>query len=125
MTISSRATAGIAQMPEREQPLSEQYRIVAKEWVSAEAGAQLLEDLKTTKLEQKKQALIDTEGPMPDSHAERRVKAGIEWEEYIREIVDAREKANFAKVKMDYIKMRFNEWQAKDATARAEMKMIR
>ena len=124
-SISQRATGTIPDMPEHERPLSEQYRIAAKAWVAAEAGAQLLEDLKTTKLEQHKQALIDAEGQMPDSHAERMVKAGPEWETYIREIVDARKDANFAKVKLRYIEMRFSEWNSRDATARAEMKMSR
>lgn len=113
------------EIPENERPLSEQFRLAAKDWVDKEAAAQLREDLKTTTLEAWKQDLIESEGDMPDSHAERRVKAWGKWEEYIREMVAARRDANLAKVKLEWIRMRFSEWQAKDATARAEMRLTR
>ena len=57
MSISERATPKIAEIPEADRPLSEQWRIAARQWVDAEAAAQLLEDLKTTSLEQFKQQL--------------------------------------------------------------------
>lgn len=125
--ISERATPrpAIAEIPESEKPLSEQFRVAARAWVEAEAAAQLMEDLKTTTLEQYKQALIEAEGDMPDSHAERRVKARPDWEKYIRDMVTARKDANFAKVRLDWIRMRFSEWQARDANSRAEMRMTR
>jgi hypothetical protein len=49
------------------------------------AAASLQEDLKTITLEQWKTELILAGGDMPDSHAERRVKAQPRWEEYIRQ----------------------------------------
>lgn len=127
MTISERAMArpALAEIPETDRPLSEQWRIAAKAWVEAEAAAQLLEDLKTTSLEQMKQSLIEQEGDMPDSHAERRVKSRPDWEKYIRDMVAARKEANLCKVKLDWLKMRFAEWTSRDANSRAEMRLTR
>lgn len=125
MSIIERATPKIAEIPEAERPLSEQYRLAAKAWVEAEAAAQLFEDLKTVTLENYKQTLIETEGDMPDSHAERRVKARPEWAQYIKDMVAARKEANFARVRVEWIKMKFSEWQSRDANSRAELRMTR
>ena len=44
------------------QPISEEYRIVAKQWVDAEAAASLLEDTKSAVLAQKMASkLLDRE----------------------------------------------------------------
>lgn len=112
-------------MPEDERPLSEQFRIVAKAWVDADAKARLLEEMKTTRMEQQKQDLINSEGDMPDSHAERRVKATPEWETYLSGMVEARTQANLRKAQMEFLRMRFTEWQDANASARAEMRLGR
>jgi len=108
-----------------ERPLSEQFRVVAKQWVQADASARFHEEFKTTRLEQLKQGLIEAEGDMPDSHAERRVKASPDWEEYIRTMVDSRTEANLKKAHMQFLQMRFTEWQDANASARAEMRLTR
>lgn len=115
----------VSEIQADERPISEMYRIVAKKWVDADAAARLREELKTTTLEQQKQDLIEREGDMPDSHAERRVKAGAAWEEYIHGMVDARTDANRLKVQLEYIRMKFSEHQDVNASARAEMRMTR
>jgi hypothetical protein len=115
--------APITEMPRHERPISEEFRIVAKKWVDADAAARLREELKTTTLEQMKQDLIEREGDMPDSHAERRVKSGKDWEEYIRQMVETRTDANRLKAQMEYIRMRWNEIQDANASARAEMRL--
>lgn len=119
------ATASISEMPRHERPISEEFRIVAKKWIDADAAARLREELKTTHLEKMKQELIETEGDMPDSHAERRVKAGKNWEDYIRQMVEARTDANKLKAQLEYIRMRWNEIQDANASARAEMRLGR
>ena len=111
----------VSSMPERERSLSEQYRIVAKKWVDADGAARMLEETKTSVLSQMMKAL----GDKPAAHAERDVKASDEWREFISSMVEARTKANLAKVQLEYIRMKFNEWQAMDATSRAEMRMSR
>ena len=120
MTTSGRA---ISNLPERDQPISEQFRIVAKQWVDADSAASLMEELKTTSLEKMKQRIIDQEGPMADNRAERQAKCDPEWEAYLRGMCAHRATANRLKVQMEYLKMKHREWIGADATARAEMKL--
>lgn len=99
--------------------ISEQFRMVAKQWVDADAAASILEEAKSATLSQKMAAL----GDMPVSKAEMTVKASSEWHDYIRDMVDARKNANLLKVKLEYIRMRFSETQSVEATKRAEMRL--
>lgn len=100
-------------------PISEQYRLVAKDWVDADSAARMLEETKTAVLAQKMKAL----GDMPAAHSEREVKASIEWAGFIEKMVKARTAANLKKVQLEYIRMQFNEFQSFEATKRAEMKL--
>lgn len=100
-------------------PISEQYRVVAKQWVDADNAARLLEETKSAFLSQKMAQLGDT----PVTHAEREVKASEEWTDYVKKTVAARTEANLLKVKLEYIRMRFSEHQSEEATRRAEMKL--
>jgi hypothetical protein len=100
-------------------PWSEQFRVVAKEWVELDRAATMLEETKTAVLSQRMAAL----GDMPVSHAEREVKSSVEWQDYIRAMVDARSQANLKKVQMEYLRMKFMEWNSENASRRAEMKL--
>jgi hypothetical protein len=100
-------------------PLSEQYRIVAKKWVDADAAANLLEETKSAYLAK----LMAQQGDMPVSRAEMNVKASPEWEDYVTKMVRAREQAALLKAQLEFIRMRFSEWQSMEATKRAEMKL--
>ena len=100
-------------------PLSEQFRVIAKKWVDADAAASMLEESKSSFLAQ----LMAVQGDMPVSRAEMNVKASQDWQDYIKNMVEAREKASLLKVQLEYIRMRFNEWQSHEATKRAEMKL--
>lgn len=99
--------------------LSEQFRLAAKDWVDKDAAASILEETKSAILAQKMAAL----GDVPVSHAEREVKATKEWALWIVDMVEARKLANLAKVRMEWIRMKFSERQSAEATARAEMKL--
>ena len=101
------------------QPISEQYRLTAKEWVEADAAASLLEETKSAVLSQRMAAL----GDMAVSKAEMTVKASDEWEDHITKMVGARKQANLLKVKMEWLRMKFSEHQSIEATKRAEMKL--
>lgn len=103
-------------MPER---ISESYRIAAKTWVELDAAANILEETKSAWLSQRMAAL----GDIPVSRAEMTVKASQEWGDHIRQIVGAREAANLAKVKLEWLRMRFSEWQSAEASKRAEMRL--
>jgi len=100
-------------------PLSEQYRIVAKAYVDADSAASLLEETKSAVLARMMLAM----GDMPVSRAEMQVKGSSDWGEFITNMVKAREKAAFLKVKLEYIRMKFNEQQSIEASKRAEMRL--
>lgn len=100
-------------------PISEQYRIVAKQWNDADAAATILEETKSAILSQKMVAL----GDMPVSRAEMQVKASPEWMHFIEGMVTARKAANRLKVQLEYLRMRHAEHQSAEASKRAEMRL--
>lgn len=100
-------------------PISEQFRLVAKEWVDADSAARLLEETKTAVLAQRQKAM----GDMPAAHSEREVKASPEWADFVERMVKSRTAANLKKVQLEYIRMQFSEAQSFEATKRAEMKL--
>ena len=102
-------------------PWSEQYRVVAKQWVDADAAATILEETKSAFLAQRMAAL----GDMPVSRAELSVKSSAEWSDFIERMVAARKQASLLKVKLEYLRMKFQEWSSENATARAEMRLTR
>jgi len=100
-------------------PISEQFRIVAKDWVAMDGAARMLEESKTAVQSQMMKAL----GDKPAAHAERDVKASPEWADYLSKMVEARTAANMKKVHKEYLSMKFMEWQSENANRRAEMKL--
>lgn len=100
-------------------PWSEQYRLVAKEYVALKAAADMLEETKSAVLAKRMAAL----GDMPVSRAEMAVKGSDEWSDYIKTMVEAREQAELKRVHLEYIRMKFQEWSSHNATARAEMRL--
>lgn len=100
-------------------PWSEQFRVVAKQWVDADAAATLLEDTKSAVLAERMQAHAD----LAVNRAEQIVKSSPEWRDHVEKMVNARKQANRLKVQMEYIRMRFSEFQSHEATKRAEMKL--
>jgi len=101
------------------QPLSEQFRTVAKKWVDADSAASMLEETKSAVLSK----WMSEMGDMPVSKAEMAIKASDKWVEYVRSMVQARQQASLLKVQLEYIRMRFHEWQSHAANRRAEMKL--
>lgn len=92
---------------------------MAKAWVDAEAAASLLEDTKSALLAERMNAL----GDMAVNKAEMTVKASQEWKDNLRTISMSRQAANRLKVQLEYIRMKFMEWQSENATKRAEMRL--
>lgn len=110
-----------SEIPKQDRPLSEEYRLAAKAWVDLDGAARLMEETKTAVLSQRMRQL----GDMPVSKAELIVKASPEWLDFIEKMCKARTSANLAKVKLEWVRMKFSEWQAMDATHRAEMRLTR
>ena len=109
-------SARISEIPLKDKPLSERWRLIAEEWVEADKAANLLEETKSAFLSQKMLAL----GDMPVSRAEMIVKGSIEWTEFIDSMCNARKDANLLRVRRDFLEMRFRERQNADANARKE-----
>lgn len=125
MKTSERAIAA-SQMPKNEQSISELFRLAGEAHADLEAAANLQEELKTTTLQQwKNEVVIEHGGKLPDSHAERIVKAQPRWEAYIRKMCEDRAKANKAKVMMEFYRMRYGEWNSREANQRTEHRMSR
>ena len=108
-------------MPDSERPLCEQFRIVAKRWVDADAAASLLEETKSACMSQRQLAL----GEMPVSRSEMLVKASDDWHEHLAKIVAARAAANMLKVNMEYLRMVERQADRDDWNQRSERKMGR
>ncbi len=109
------------EMPESEQPLSEQFRVVAKHWVELDGAARMLEATKSEVMYQMMAKLDDK----TMAAREMKVRASPDWNEHVTKTVDARTAANLKKVQLEYIRMKFAEWNSHDANARAEYKMGR
>jgi hypothetical protein len=100
-------------------PISEQYRLIAKKWVDADAAANMLEECKGAVLAK----MMAARGDMAVSKAEMQVKASAEWEDYISKMVAARHGAALLKAQLEFIRMKFAENQSAEATARAERRL--
>jgi hypothetical protein len=87
--------------------------------VEKDAAASLLEETKSAVLSQRMQAL----GDMPVSRAEMQVKASEEWADFVDKMVKAREAANLAKVRLEFLRMKFSEWQSEEANERLKAKL--
>lgn len=98
---------------------SEQFRLAAKDWVEADAAASLLEETKSANLSQ----MMLATGADSVSKSEMLAKASPQWTEYIEAMVEARRKANLLKVKLEWIRMKFQEQSSAEATARAERRL--
>ena len=105
---------------DNDQPWSEIFRLAGIDWAEKEAAASLLEDSKSAVMAQKCAMM----GDIAVNRAEQAVKSSPEWVEYIEYAVDARKAANLAKVNMEAMRMKFNEWQNSEANGRAEARVM-
>ena len=122
MSISERATAGITEMPAKDRPISEEFRLVAKAWCEAHAAAELLEKTRDSVFSQLVQK---QDSAMKVNAKEHAVNASQEWQDYLAAMVEARKEANLRRAQMKYVEMKFSEWQASDANQRSERRMSR
>ena len=75
---------------------AEKYRLAGEEWAELDAAANLLEDTKSSIMAQRQLG----HGDIPVNRAEQAVKASPDWVEHIEIIVEARKKANLAKINL-------------------------
>ena len=105
------------------EPLSEQYRLAALEWVDADGAASLLEETKSAMFSEMVGKILDGNPKLAVNRAENLVKSGDDYKAFIGKMVLARTNANRLKVQMEYLRMRFMEQNSKEASARAEMRL--
>ena len=106
--------------PSDQQSLYERYAVLGRDWAEKEAAASLLEDSKSAVMAQR-QAML---GDMPINRAEQIVKASPDWTEYIEQTIAARKAANLAKVELEAMRMRFQEYMNIEANQRTEMRLM-
>ena len=102
-----------------DEPISEQYRLAARDWVDMDAAARMLEEGKSAYIAQQ----IDKLGDMPHAKADRMVRAGKPYSDYIKNMVNAKTAANRQKVELDYLRMRHMENVSAEANVRSERKL--
>lgn len=118
-------TIKLQEVAQSERHITEEFRLAALEYVEADAAATLLEELKTATLAQMKSALIVDRGEMPDSRADRIVRSGADWKEYVEKMVEARAKANKLKLELEWIRMRERMQDRESWLQRSERRMGR
>lgn len=102
-------------------PISEIYYEIGVQWSDAEAAADIQEDLKSAFLSKEMQTWVQQ--GMAVNKAEATVKASPAWEDYVRQTVALRKKANYLKVQLASIKMRSGEQASEEANHRATMRL--
>lgn len=100
-------------------PLSDQFRAVAKDWVEKDSAASLLEETKSAVLSQ----MMGRYAELPVNRAEMTVKGSEEWRDFVTKMVRAREAANLAKVKLEWLRMKFSEWNSEEANERLKARL--
>lgn len=123
-TISQRAIDA-RKMPESEQSIAERFRLAGEEWTDLDAAATLLEEMKTTTLEKMKTDYIQEYGHMADNKAERIVKSGKNWKDYIHRMCAARAAANRAKMQIEYLRVLERQMDRQEWLQRSERRMGR
>jgi hypothetical protein len=113
------------EMKESERSIVEKFRLVALKYVDADAAASLMEELKSTAMEERKSALIAERGDMADNKAERLVKSSPDWRAYITEMCRLRSVANKYKLQLEVIRMEERQMDREYWHGRSEAKMGR
>lgn len=110
-------------MAHSNQPISEQYRIAGVEWVELDRVASLLEQTKSAVLSQITAKHIEGDLKLSLNKAEMAARTSADWHEFISSMVEARSKANLAKINLEYMRMRHMEQMSHEATSRAESRL--
>jgi hypothetical protein len=116
---------GVGEMPKHEQALSERYRLAGEEWADAHTAAKLLEELKTATLAKMKNKLMGEMGQMSEAKADRLVRSSEAWESYIRDMLNAENKAIKLKVQLKSLEIANSERIDMGANHRHEARLTR
>lgn len=100
---------------------AEKWRLAAEDWADKKTAADLLTETKNDVLAEI-EASIDAK---TKAEKERQARLSDRWKEFRGKMLEAQAAERKAKVYKDYMSMRFNEWQTKNANYRQEKYMSR
>lgn len=126
MSISERATASIRPIPRDPNDLGrlrEEWRILAKQWVSAQARADEFEEGRKMLMDELTLALV-REG-MAVTKAEKEARVSDQFKAYMRKAHDAKREANDLRIDAKNAELAYWERNNAEATERAERRMSR
>lgn len=114
----------VSEMPQRERPLSEQFRIVAKQYAEAVGKHNLKENTRTGQLARLTKLIMERSNEkISRAEAEFQARASDEWFQFNMELAELKERVEVLRAQKRYIE--FVQWERTDvnANARAERKM--
>ena len=113
-------TGGI--VPEDIDAVYHQMQHLGQKWADAHAEAEMLEEAKKCVLATITLHYIGDGGTK--AAAEVQAYASQEYQDHIKRMVEARRRANLAKIELESIKTHLNLTRTYEATRREEMKML-
>lgn len=126
MSLSERATASIRAIPRDPNDLGrlrEEWRLIAKQWVAAQARADEFEEGRKMLMDELTLALVK-EG-MPVTRAEKEARVSKQFKAYMRKAHDAKREANDLRIDAKNAELAYWERNNAEATERAERRMSR
>lgn len=116
----------VSDMPQHERPLSEQYRVVAKQFAEAYGQASFMENTRTGMLARMvKKRLASANAKTSIAAAEADAKASDEWFAFNQELAKAKERVEILRAQKKYIEMQGWEQTNANADTRTERRMSR
>lgn len=99
---------------------SEQIRQAGEEWANLNGAASLLEEMRKSILAE----IGNQSGEKSAAAKDQYALAHQDYHKHIREMVEARTKANIAKAKWEALKIRVDIWRSKESSRKAEMQYL-
>jgi hypothetical protein len=114
----------MAEIPHKERLPSQVFAEYSRRWVVLNGAASLLEEGKKTFFNQLKLKEIEGNPKISQAAAETNASVRQEYIDYFNQMVEARTKANEARIGMKYAEIRAQERNNEEAAARQERRMI-
>lgn len=125
MSISERAKAGVTEMPERERPISERYRLLAAEFREMNKAAKMYDENKKRELASIIKKIRTGMPEIPHNRAEVEAMSTHAWGTYLEKMVQAEVDADYLRHMLKALEFEHSEWMMATANARRERHMGR
>lgn len=110
----------IPDLPEREKPLSERYRLAALAWREADRRAKYYKENKEAVLSQMVLKAMQLDPTLATNKAERQVKGSEAWQEFVNKLVDASNKAADLRIELKSLEIEAEEIKQANINAARE-----